>query len=150
LKTYHLHEEQTVSRPLPEIFAFFEKPENLAKITPPELGFNILTPTPIEMRAGTQIDYTIKVAGIRMHWTTLISEYDPPHKFVDEQLRGPYRLWHHTHTFRAIPEGTLLLDDIEYALPFGPLGRLAHVLKVKHDLAKIFTYRSQVVSQIFE
>ncbi len=149
MKIYELHCEQTINRPLREVFAFFERPENLATITPPQLGFRIVTPTPIEMRQGALIDYTISVAGFRILWRTLISDYDPPNRFVDEQLKGPYRLWHHTHTFQAVDAGTRLTDHVRYALPFGPLGQLAHSLKVKRDLEKIFAYRSRFISEHF-
>jgi len=138
-----------VNLPIREVFAFFERPENLARITPPQLGFEILTPSPVEMRAGTQIDYKIRVAGIPLRWTTLITHYNPPHEFVDEQLKGPYSFWRHTHTFREIDAGTLLIDDIEYSLPLGVLGQLVHALKVRQDLEKIFSYRSRVIANQF-
>jgi ligand-binding SRPBCC domain-containing protein len=141
MKVYTLKAEQFVARPLAEVFAFFERPENLAKITPETLGFVILTPLPIEMRAGTLIDYTIKVMGFRLRWRTLISSYDPPHAFVDEQLKGPYTLWHHTHRFRAVEGGTMISDEVKYALPLGLLGRLAHALFVRRQLKGIFAYR---------
>lgn len=149
MKIHHLHKEQLIKRPIDEVFAFFEKPENLAKITPPSLGFEILTPSPINMQVGTLIDYTIRVAGIRVRWTTLITAHDPPRKFVDQQLKGPYSFWHHSHTFKETPEGTLIIDDVRYALPFGFLGNLAHLLKVKSDLEKIFTHRARIIEQQF-
>lgn len=149
MKVYHLHTEQIVARPLTAVFAFFERPENLARITPASLGFVILTPTPIEMKAGALIDYTIKVMGMRIRWKTLISSYDPPNKFVDEQLKGPYRLWHHTHTFESTNGGTKITDDVRYALPFGVLGRFAHALFVRHDLEKIFKHREKIISELF-
>lgn len=150
MKIYHLHTEQVVAKPLTEVFAFFERPENLARITPESLGFVIVTPTPIEMKAGALIEYTIKVMGLRTRWTTLISEYDPPHKFVDEQLRGPYRLWHHTHSFEAVRGGTKIVDDVRYALPFGVFGRIAHALLVRRDLENIFKHRERIISGLFQ
>ncbi len=150
MKTYHLHAEQFVARPLEEVFAFFERPENLARITPESLGFVIMTPSPIEMKVGTLIDYTIKVMGLRMRWTTLISGYDPPHKFVDEQLRGPYSFWHHTHAFSAVEGGTMIVDDVCYALPLGILGKMAHSLLVRRDLEKIFQHREKIIAHLFK
>ncbi len=149
MKTYTLTAEQFVPRPLPEVFAFFERPENLAKITPPSLGFVIVTPTPIAMKAGALIDYTIKVMGMRLRWRTLISQYDPPHMFVDEQLQGPYRQWHHTHTFREVEGGTVISDEVKYSLPLGILGRIAHVLFVRRQLQGIFAYRAEVIGEKF-
>lgn len=147
MKTYTLTAEQFVPRPLAEVFAFFERPENLAKITPPSLGFVIVTPTPIAMKADALIDYTIKVMGVRLRWRTLISHYDPPHAFVDEQINGPYRLWHHRHSFREVEGGTLISDEVKYALPLGILGRIAHSLFVKRQLRGIFAYRAEVIGE---
>ena len=146
---YHLVKEQTVRRPLKEVFAFFERPENLAKITPPELGFEIVTPSPIAMNVGTLIDYNVRAIGIKLHWKTLITAYDPPYSFVDEQLKGPYIYWHHTHGFEEIPGGTLLRDHVRYIVPFGVFGKAAHAFKIKHDLERIFEYRSNYIANHF-
>lgn len=149
MRIYRLHAEQFVAKPLDEVFAFFERPENLARITPESLGFVIITPSPIEMKVGTLIDYTIRVMGLRVRWTTLISGYDPPNSFVDEQLRGPYSLWHHTHTFTAVKGGTRIVDDVRYALPLGILGRAVHTLLVRRDLEKIFKHREKIIAHLF-
>ena len=149
MKIYTLRKEQFIARPLEEVFAFFSQPENLERITPKKLGFNIITPKPIEMRAGALIDYTVRTLGVPLRWTTLIAEYDPPRKFVDAQLRGPYSFWHHTHRFEAVEGGTLIMDEVRYGLPFGPLGRLAHALVVRRELEKIFGYRERVIGEIF-
>ena len=149
MRTYHLHCEQFVGKPQHEVFAFFERPENLARITPSTLGFVIKTPLPIEMKAGAMIDYTIKISGMRVGWQTLISEYNPPHKFVDEQLKGPYRIWHHTHQFVGVEGGTRIVDDIRYALPLGFLGSIAHFLFVRRQLEGIFRHREQVIKSFF-
>lgn len=150
MKIYTLTAEQSVPQPLAEVFAFFERPENLAKITPPSLGFVIVTPTPIAMKAGTLIDYTIKVMALRLRWRTLISQYDPPHAFVDEQLKGPYRLWQHRHSFREVEGGTLISDEVTYALPLGILGRIAHSLFVRRQLQGIFAHRARVIGEEFD
>lgn len=144
-----LTREQFIPAPVPDVFAFFSRPENLAKLTPPELGFVILTPSPVEMKTGALIDYTIRVFGMRVRWTTLITAYDPGRSFVDEQLKGPYSYWRHSHRFEEAPGGTMVRDEVRYALPFGPLGRLGHALVVKRRLDTIFGYRAMVIGTIF-
>jgi len=146
---YTLERTQTLACPLDDVFAFFEKPENLARITPRSLGFEILTPSPIAMKSGAVIDYTIKVLGVRQHWTTLITDYSPPHGFVDVQLKGPYTFWHHTHSFETVPGGTRMTDRVRYLLPFGPLGRIAHALFVKKQLARTFAHRERMIREQF-
>lgn len=149
MKMYELEREQTVACPLDQVFAFFERPENLVEITPPAMRFEILTPLPIRMMSGAVIDYTVKVFGVRTRWTTLITDYDPPHRFSDVQLRGPYHLWHHSHRFESINGGTRLIDNVRYILPFGLLGRLAHSLLVRPQLDTIFDYRHGIIEQRF-
>jgi hypothetical protein len=147
---YTLKREQHFERPLREVFSFFSKPENLVLITPKKLAFNILTPTPISMRDGALVDYTINLRGLRVRWTTIIAHYDPPHSFVDVQLRGPYAYWHHTHSFTEVKGGTLMTDEVRYALPFGPIGAIAHDLWVRRELMKIFEYRRRVLAERFK
>ncbi len=149
MKVRTLKKSQLVKKPLDEVFDFFSSPENLARITPPEMGFNIITPGPIEMKPGALIDYTVRVSGIPVRWTTLITEFDPPHKFVDVQLKGPYQFWHHTHTFKQIGEETLIDDEIKYMLPFGFLGDIVHALSVRGQLEKIFNYRYKIIAKHF-
>jgi ligand-binding SRPBCC domain-containing protein len=146
---YVLERRQVVPRSPAEVFPFFAAPENLGRITPSFLGFKILTPLPIDLRAGAVIDYRIKVNGIPMTWRTLIEAYTPNESFVDVQLKGPYKRWHHTHTFKEVPGGTELGDRVEYELPFGPLGRLVHRLVVARQLNTIFEYRAQVMRETF-
>jgi ligand-binding SRPBCC domain-containing protein len=149
VKLYVLKREQTVLRPIEEVFDFFKCPENLSLITPPSLGFVILTPLPIHMQTGSLIDYSICILGLRRHWTTLITDCDPPHRFSDVQLKGPYEFWHHTHRFESVGGGTRLTDEVRYILPLGPLGRIAHSLIVRRQLDAIFDYRQRVITERF-
>jgi ligand-binding SRPBCC domain-containing protein len=144
-----LHKEQLIKKPIKEVFAFFEKPENLAIITPPSLGFQILTPLPIEMKDGALIDYTIRLRGIPVRWTTMVTDYDPPHKFVDVQIRGPYAFWHHTHMFKQVDDGTIMTDIVQYILPCGLLGRFVHAFSVEGQLKNIFEYRARKIEEYF-
>ena len=149
MSTHHLHASQVVARPLDEVFAFFERPENLARITPPGMGFDRLSDD-TEMRAGLEIDYRIRpLLGIPMRWRTRIDAYDPPNGFADVQLRGPYRRWEHEHAFRPVPGGTLIEDHVAYELPLGPLGSLAHRLAVRSQLLEIFRHRARTIEAIF-
>jgi ligand-binding SRPBCC domain-containing protein len=144
-----LTKEQFVPAPVETVFGFFSRPENLSKLTPPGLGFVILTPPPIEMKKDALIDYTIRLLGIRVRWTTLITAYEAGSSFVDEQLKGPYSYWHHSHVFESAPGGTIVRDRIRYALPFGPVGRLVHSLAVRNQLEEIFDFRVRVIDGIF-
>jgi ligand-binding SRPBCC domain-containing protein len=149
MKTYILKRTQLIHRPLDEVFPFFESAENLAKITPPWLNFVIRTPSPIEMKTGTLIEYTIKWFGFPVKWKTEIRDHEPPFRFADEQIRGPYRLWHHTHVFSEINGVTEMTDLVRYRLPFGPIGRIAHALLIRGQLQEIFDYRYNVIEKIF-
>ncbi|MFH2056146.1 MAG: SRPBCC family protein [bacterium] len=149
MKVYSLTREQEVSRPLSEVFAFFARPENLARLTPGTLGFEILTPGPLVMKAGTVIDYTLRIMQVPTHWRTLIETYEPPDRFVDIQLKGPYKFWHHTHSFTARGQGTLIRDEVHYSLPFGMLGRLVHSLWVRRQLEGIFDFRQHFIRAKF-
>ena len=149
MKTFELKRQQFVPRPLTEVFQFFERPENLSVITPPWLGFRILTPSPVRMEEGAVIEYSIRVMGVRMRWKSRISVYDPPHAFADEQLEGPYDFWHHTHSFVEGEGGTLIVDEVRYAMPFGVLGILLHYLVVQSQLQRIFTHRATAIAQKF-
>ncbi len=150
MKTYILKRRQVIAKPIRDVFHFFGKPENLEEITPGSVGFNILTPRPIIMKAGTVLDYTIRILGLPIRWTTLISSYDPPNGFSDVALRGPYSFWHHTHTFERAAQGTTMTDEVHYALPFGFLGRIVHALWVRRQLNYIFDYRANVIGKLLE
>ena len=134
--------------PLPpeKLFPFFADAANLEMLTPPWLNFKIVTPTPIAMREGTLIDYRLRIRGLPVRWRTRIGEWSPPHRFVDEQLRGPYRQWIHEHTFEAQAGGTLARDRVSYA---APLDFLTHRWLVRPDIEKIFQFRAEVLRQRF-
>ena len=149
MRVHMLERRQLVPQPLETVFPFFAAPENLERITPPHLGMHILTPPPIGMREGALFDYVVSLRGLPMRWTTLITDYAPPYRFVDVQLKGPYSFWHHTHTFEETPEGTLIGDTVRYALPFGPLGAVAHALFVKRDLDTVFAFRRAFIAAEF-
>lgn len=148
-REHRIRRVQVVPRPRAEVFAFFEDATNLSRITPPFLRFEIVTPTPIAMRAGTLIDYRIRLFGVSLGWRTEIELYERGERFVDRQLRGPYRKWHHTHRFRDVPGGTEMVDEVDYAIGFGPIGELAHALFVERTLERIFDYRAAVIEELF-
>lgn len=150
MSVYTLKREMLISDSVENVFSFFQQPENLAKITPPSLGFKILTPLPIVMKEGALITYTIGMLGLRIGWRTLITSYDPPRFFVDEQIKGPYALWHHRHDFKVVDQGVLMTDTVQYSIPFGILGEIARKLYVQSQLEMIFDYREKVIGEIFK
>jgi hypothetical protein len=138
--------ELWLPRPRAEVFEFFSDAGNLEILTPPWLNFHIITPRPIAMHAGTLIDYRLRIRGVPAKWRTRISAWEPPFRFVDEQLRGPYRRWHHTHTFEERDGGTLCRDRVEYDM-FG--GWLINWLLVRRDVETIFAYRRRRLEELF-
>lgn len=145
-RNYRLTCEVLLSKPLDEVFEFFADARQLERMTPAWLNFAILTPGSIEMQEGTLIDYKLRVHGIPLRWQSRIRAWDPPYRFVDEQLRGPYRRWYHEHTFEQTEGGTLCRDQVEYSIPGGSV---VHSLFVKRDLERIFAYRRQVLRETF-
>ena len=139
--------EQRLEGTPDEVFPFFGDAGNLEAITPPWLGFGVTTPQPIAMAPGTLIEYRLRLHGVPIRWRTRIAVWEPPTRFVDVQLSGPYKLWHHTHEFEPTADGrgTLMRDTVRYALPFGPFGELARRLVVERDLERIFDFRQKAV-----
>lgn len=143
-----LERRQWLPLQLERAFGFFADPGNLARITPPWLGFRILTPLPVTMALGLRLDYRVRVLGIPMRWRSLISVYEPPLVFRDVQLSGPYRRWEHTHRFREVDGGTLVLDRVVYEMPLGPVGALVHAALVRRRLEQIFDYRQERIAAL--
>lgn len=144
-KGYRLEAQQLVAEPRGQLFEFFSDAFQLERLTPPWLHFSVATPKPITITAGTLIDYKLRVHGLPMRWRSKISVWEPPAQFVDEQVKGPYRSWHHRHVFEEVEGGTLVRDIVHYRVPFA---FLTDVL-VKRDLDQIFRYRREAMSRIF-
>jgi ligand-binding SRPBCC domain-containing protein len=145
-KGYRLIAEVLVAEPRERVFEFFADAFQLETITPPWLNFSVLSPRPIAMHAGALIDYKLRLHGLPIRWRSRISDWDPPLQFVDEQVKGPYRYWHHAHTFEEVDGGTLVRDVVHYAVP---LGFLVHPLFVRRDLTRIFQFRRETLSRVF-
>lgn len=143
-----LTRRQFIPRPVEAVFPFFADAMNLEAITPPFLHFKILTPTPFTIAPGSLIDYRLRLFGVPIYWRTRIETFEPNRRFTDLQLRGPYRRWHHLHEFTPVDGGTLMTDCVDYELPFGPLGALAHPLFVRRTLEKIFDFRRDQVGNL--
>ena len=150
MKVYKLKYSQVINANIDEVFDFFSNPENLSILTPEKLNFKILSPTPILMKEGQIIDYTVKLLGVNVRWRTIITEYNRKDKFVDQQLKGPYSMWHHTHEFQELNGKVKMTDTILYAIPFGILGEIVNILWVKKDLDYIFKYREKAITKYFK
>lgn len=147
--SYQLRQTQLIRADLPTVFGFFKDPRNLEALTPPWLGFRVLDASSRVVAEGTRIRYRLRLHGIPLRWESRITEYEENARFADVMVTGPYRAWYHRHLFRAVPEGVEMEDVVDYALPFGPLGRLAHAVAVRRQLAAIFAYRRQRVDELF-
>ena len=153
MKVYHLHQQQFLPISLPEAWAFFSSPKNLAKITPPNMDFKILhiSGNGASMYAGQIISYKIKLFGLFwIRWVTEITHVKEPHYFVDDQRFGPYSFWHHQHSFREVPGGVEMFDEIAYGIPFGYIGRVANYLFVQKQLKTIFRFRHEILERTFQ
>jgi ligand-binding SRPBCC domain-containing protein len=148
VSVHRLQRRQVVRRQLTEVFDFFSRSGNLEQITPAWLHFDMRSPEPAEMRVGTEIEYRLRLHGIPLRWVSRIDQWERDRMFVDRQLHGPYRLWLHRHEFTSVPGGTVVLDSVDYALPFGPLGELAGPAFVRRDLERIFDHRAAAVARL--
>ena len=147
MKVHTLDRSQVLPGTPDEVFPFFADARNLEAITPPILRFEVVTPDPIEMGVGTLIQYRLQLHRVPVRWLTSIQAWDPPYRFVDTQVSGPYPLRHHTHTFEPHPGATLMRDIVRYAIPFGPLGDVAHRLFVQRDVEAIFDFRREELAR---
>jgi ligand-binding SRPBCC domain-containing protein len=144
-----LERSQRFGVPVERAFEFYVDAGNLEPMTPPWLHFEVTTPGELTLRQGALLDYRLRLHGVPLRWQGRIEVWEPPLRFVDVQVRGPYALWEHTHLFE--PDGdaaTVIHDRVRYAVPLGPLGALAHRLFVRRDLERIFDYRSRVASEL--
>jgi len=136
-------------RPRAEVFEFFADAHNLEQLTPDLLRFHVVTPKPINMHAGTLIDYRLRIRGVPVKWKTEIQVWEPGVRFVDNQLKGPYVKWWHEHTFEDRDGGTLCGDHVRYKPPGGPLAPIVNALAVERDVRNIFRYRQRVMAELF-
>jgi ligand-binding SRPBCC domain-containing protein len=146
MSIFRFESTQELPASVDEVFPFFADATNLERITPPWLRFRVVSPVPIEMGEGTRIDYRLRLRGIPIRWRSEITDWDPPRRFVDRQLKGPYRLWIHTHTFTPSGNGTLVQDEVEYAVPGGAL---VNRFLVRGDVERIFEYRTRALADLF-
>ena len=145
-----IHDHVFIEKPLDEVFAFFNTPKNLAKITPNFMNFKLLTPEPIIMKEGAVFDYDISILGFPVRWQSLISNYNPPYSFTDIQLKGPHDYWHHQHIFEEKDKGVLIKDIVHFRMPFGFAGNVAYHLIAKHIDTALFKHRKQVVQDLLK
>ncbi len=146
MKTFHLDSNLRLPKPLYEVFTFFADAYNLEEITPSFLGFEVLTPRPVPMKVGQIIDYKLRLRGLPVRWRSEITAWDPPFRFIDEQRKGPYKLWIHEHRFTELDGMTLCEDHVEYAVPGGSI---VNTLFVEKDVKAIFDFRRRKLAEIF-
>lgn len=150
MNLFRFEEEQTIPATLERVWDFFSSPANLKVITPPYMGFDILTPVPDRMEPGTIIAYTVRpLWGIPMLWVTEITHVEPLRFFVDEQRFGPYRFWHHRHTFTPVDGGVRMTDLVYYALPVPVIDRIINRLLVRPRIEEIFAFRRRKIIELF-
>jgi ligand-binding SRPBCC domain-containing protein len=149
MRVFEFSDELFIEKSIADVFAFFANAENLNKVTPAKLQFRITSPLPVEMKVDALIEYRLRVHGFPLYWRTRIIEWQPPHHFRDLQEAGPYKLWDHTHRFTEHKGGTLMHDQVRYALPLWPLSAPAHALFIRRDIEQIFAYRHKAFSEIF-
>ncbi len=149
MRTYSLRSELLIAAPIDQVFDFFSKAENLEKLTPSSLRFEILTPLPIQMMAGALIEYRLSLLGVPFKWLTEITAWEPGRRFVDVQRKGPYAKWEHEHTFEPRGDSTLMRDSLVYAVPGFFLAPLVQSLFVGRQVEKIFEYRSKAIAELF-
>ena len=150
MKPHNLTRKTVINRNINEVFDFFSKADNLNKITPPALGFKIITSLPLEMKKGTLINYKISLNGIPFNWLTEITDWNPPFSFEDTQLKGPYKMWIHKHTFEEINGMTVMKDTVNYISPGGIFEFIPHNLIVKKKVESIFDYRQKIFNELFK
>lgn len=146
MKIFEFSSQLTVPRPIDEVFEFFSNPANLTILSPPWLKFEMQSEHEAKMLAGIEFDYKLKVRGIPLKWRSRITEWDPPNRFADEQIKGPYNLWVHTHSFEEQDRNTVVRDHIQYSVPGGSI---INSLFVRRDVEKIFKYRGDKLTEIF-
>ena len=146
---YQLTDRFQVSADVEKTWQFFSTAQNLSRITPPWLGFKVRTAEPITIELDTVLEYTVKALGIPVHWRTKIIELSPPRQFIDLQIKGPYSLWHHQHSFEPVAGGggVVCSDRVIYRIPGGPIGRLLHALVIRGQLLEIFRFRRKAIAQ---
>lgn len=149
MKVFRFEAQTLIPAPLERVFEFFSRAENLERITPKSLRFEILSPMPIVMKPGALIEYRLRLSGIPFRWVTKITAWEPNRRFVDEQLKGPYRQWIHEHTFESDGSRTRMRDVVDYAVPGGPLAPIINALFVKRQVQKIFAHRGDEIRRQF-
>ena len=144
---YNFRQTQKIKSNLTGVFEFFQKPENLALVTPSWIDFKMKSKPPLVMKEGAEFEYTIKLYGIPVNWKTRIAKYSPPNIFIDEQLNGPYKIWIHTHKFQQVDGFVIMEDNVDYDLRGGILKGIIHKLFVKNSVKKIFDYRKKAIEK---